>query len=112
MAGLPAAWLLVEWFRGWFLTGFPWLSLGYSQTGTWMAGIAPVLGVYGVSALLLLGAGALVTLVLGTRRERVLAVGRAGADLGRAGVAARRPLDAARRSGDQRGHRAGRHSAG
>src|SRR5665213_1421546 len=74
MAGLPAAWLLVEWFRGWFLTGFPWLSLGYSQTGTWMAGIAPVLGVYGVSALLLLGAGALVTLGLGTRRERVLAV--------------------------------------
>ncbi|HEV2702446.1 MAG TPA: apolipoprotein N-acyltransferase [Steroidobacteraceae bacterium] len=74
MAGLPAAWLLVEWFRGWFLTGFPWLSLGYSQTGTWMAGIAPVLGVYGVSALLLLGAGALVTLGMGTRRERLAAV--------------------------------------
>ncbi|MGC1458039.1 MAG: apolipoprotein N-acyltransferase [Steroidobacteraceae bacterium] len=73
MAGLPAAWLVVEWFRGWFLTGFPWLSLGYSQTGTWMAGMAPVLGVYGVSALLLLGAGALVTLSRGTRREQVLA---------------------------------------
>jgi apolipoprotein N-acyltransferase len=73
MAAVPAAWLLVEWFRGWFLTGFPWLSLGYSQTGTWMAGLAPVLGVYGVSALLLLGAGALVTLVLGARREQVLA---------------------------------------
>ncbi|HEY6458201.1 MAG TPA: apolipoprotein N-acyltransferase [Steroidobacteraceae bacterium] len=73
LAGLPAAWLLVEWFRGWFLTGFPWLSLGYSQTGTWMAGIAPVLGVYGVSALLLLGAGALVGLGLGTRGERALA---------------------------------------
>jgi apolipoprotein N-acyltransferase len=73
MVGLPAAWLLVEWFRGWFLTGFPWLSLGYSQTGTWMAGIAPVLGVYGVSALLLMGAGALLALALGTRRERVLA---------------------------------------
>ena len=73
LAGVPAAWLLVEWFRGWFLTGFPWLSLGYSQTGTWMAGLAPVLGVYGVSALLLLGAGALVTLAWGTRRERLLA---------------------------------------
>ena len=73
LAGLPAAWLLVEWFRGWFLTGFPWLSLGYSQTGTWMAGVAPVLGVYGVSALLLLGAGALLTLVLGRRREQALA---------------------------------------
>ena len=73
MAGLPALWLLVEWLRGWFLTGFPWLSLGYSQTGTWMAGMAPVLGVYGVSALLLLGAGALLTLAMGSRRERVLA---------------------------------------
>ncbi len=73
MAAVPAAWLLVEWFRGWFLTGFPWLSLGYSQTGTWMAALAPVLGVYGVSALLLLGAGAVVTLLLGARRERVLA---------------------------------------
>jgi apolipoprotein N-acyltransferase len=74
MLGLPAAWLLVEWFRGWFLTGFPWLSLGYSQTGTWMAGLAPVLGVYGLSALLLVGAGALVTLVRGTWREQVLAL--------------------------------------
>ena len=74
MAALPAAWLLVEWFRGWFLTGFPWLSLGYSQTGTWLASLAPVLGVYGVSALLLLGAGALVTLLLGGRREQLLAL--------------------------------------
>ncbi len=73
LAGLPAAWLLVEWLRGWLLTGFPWMSLGYSQTGTWMAGLAPVFGVYGLSALLLLGAGALVTLGLGTRRERMLA---------------------------------------
>jgi apolipoprotein N-acyltransferase len=63
----------VEWVRGWFLTGFPWLSLGYSQTGTWMASIAPVLGVYGISALLLVGAGALVTLAMGSRREQRLA---------------------------------------
>jgi apolipoprotein N-acyltransferase len=74
MAAVPAAWLLVEWLRGWFLSGFPWLSLGYSQTGTWMAGLAPVLGVYGVSAALLLGAGAGVTLILGARSERLLAV--------------------------------------
>ncbi len=58
-AGLPAAWLLIEWCRGWMLTGFPWLSLGYSQTDTLLSGYAPVLGVYGISALLLLQAGAL-----------------------------------------------------
>ena len=58
LLGLPAAWLLVEWWRGWFLSGFSWLSLGYSQTDTWLAGFAPVAGVYGISALLLLCAGA------------------------------------------------------
>jgi apolipoprotein N-acyltransferase len=51
LVGLPAAWLLVEWWRGWFLTGFAWLSLGYSQSDTWLAGFAPVVGVYGMSSL-------------------------------------------------------------
>ena len=74
LVALPAAWLLVEWWRGWFLSGFSWLSLGYSQTDTWLAGLAPVAGVYGVSAVLLLCAGALVTLVSGTKWARVSAV--------------------------------------
>src|SRR5438045_6833713 len=71
--GVPAAWLLVEWWRGWFLSGFAWLSLGYSQTDTWLAGFAPVVGVYGISALLLVSAGALVALAGGARRARILA---------------------------------------
>ena len=45
----PLFWALLEWFRGWFLTGFPWLSLGYSQTNSFLSGYASVLGVYGVS---------------------------------------------------------------
>jgi len=73
LVALPAAWLLVEWGRGWFLSGFSWLSLGYSQTDTWLAGLAPVTGVYGVSAALLLSAGALTALVSGTKWVRVSA---------------------------------------
>jgi len=73
LIGVPAAWLLIEWWRGWFLTGFSWLSLGYSQTDTWLASFAPVTGVYGISAVCLLSAGALVTLLQGPRRARIKA---------------------------------------
>ncbi len=55
---LPAAWVLMEWVRGWFLTGFPWLAMGYSQApDSPLAGFAPVLGVYGVSLAVALVAG-------------------------------------------------------
>jgi apolipoprotein N-acyltransferase len=72
---LPAMWTLVEWFRGWFLSGFPWLALGYSQTDTWLAAFAPIGGVYFVSLLVATCAGALLTVLRGTRREQVMALG-------------------------------------
>jgi apolipoprotein N-acyltransferase len=70
---LPATWVLVEWFRGWFLSGFPWLALGYSQLETPLAGYAPVLGVYGVSLAVAVTSGALATVLLGIARERWIA---------------------------------------
>ena len=74
LVGMPAVWLLIEWWRGWFLSGFSWLSLGYSQTDTWLARLAPVLGVYGISLVLLMSAGALVALLRGGTRVRLAAV--------------------------------------
>lgn len=45
-----ALWTLSEWLRAWIFTGFPWLSIGYSQTPpSPLAGYAPVLGIFGVS---------------------------------------------------------------
>ncbi|MGH6884916.1 MAG: apolipoprotein N-acyltransferase, partial [Geminicoccales bacterium] len=68
---LPAGWVLIEWLRGWVLSGFPWLSLGDSQVDSWLGGLAPVLGVYGVTWAVVLSAGALVALFRGTARVQV-----------------------------------------
>jgi apolipoprotein N-acyltransferase len=66
----PAAWVLTEWLRGWFLTGFPWLQLGYSQLDWPLAGLAPCLGVYGVSWGVALSAGLVVKTLGGPGRMR------------------------------------------
>ena len=49
LVGFPVLWVVSEWFRGWFLTGFPWLYLGYAHIDTWIAGWAPIVGVFGLS---------------------------------------------------------------
>ncbi|OQW93989.1 MAG: apolipoprotein N-acyltransferase [Beggiatoa sp. IS2] len=56
---IPASWVLMEWLRGWLFTGFPWLTLGYSQIDSPLRGFAPLLGVYGVSWVTVLIASAL-----------------------------------------------------
>ncbi|SEG61358.1 apolipoprotein N-acyltransferase [Marinobacterium lutimaris] len=57
--GFIALWWLFEWLRSWFLTGFPWLYLGYAWTDSPLKSLAPVTGVWGLTFLtLLMGAGA------------------------------------------------------
>lgn len=71
----PAAWALVEWVRSWILTGFPWMALGYGQIDTPLAGWAPVVGVYGVSFMLVLSTAAIIaTLMAATARGRIIAI--------------------------------------
>lgn len=85
VAGL---WALSEWSRGVFLTGFPWLAVGYSQTPpSPLAGFVPVLGVYGVGGLLMFAA-AVLALPRAERRVPVPALLVVGALLA-AGVALR-----------------------
>lgn len=62
----PAAWVLIEWVRGWAFTGFPWMALGYGQIDNAFAGWAPVLGVYGVSFMLVFSAAAIVVAFVAT----------------------------------------------
>jgi apolipoprotein N-acyltransferase len=70
----PAAWVAVEWFRGWFLTGFPWLSVGYSQVDSPLSGWLPVAGVYGVSFLVVLSSSAFVAALAFAGHARRLAL--------------------------------------
>jgi len=70
----PAAWTFIEWCRGWFLTGLPWLNLGYSQIDAPLRGFAPVTGVYGVSLMVAVSAGLVAALVLSGSRTRFLAL--------------------------------------
>ncbi|MDH3859948.1 MAG: apolipoprotein N-acyltransferase, partial [Gammaproteobacteria bacterium] len=70
---LPLLWFGLEWFKGWFLTGMPWLSLGYSQTDSPLSGFAPLIGVYGISALCLFMSVALF-LLLRDKRYSMLGI--------------------------------------
>ncbi|HEV7606943.1 MAG TPA: apolipoprotein N-acyltransferase [Steroidobacteraceae bacterium] len=71
LVAIPGAWLLIEWFRSWFLSGFGWLALGYAHTDNWLGGLAPVVGQYGLGLLTLVMAGGLVALLLGNLRARI-----------------------------------------
>jgi apolipoprotein N-acyltransferase len=75
LAVAPAVWVVVEWARGWLITGFPWMSLGYSQVDSALAGWAPVLGVYGVSALMVLSTAAILVAIMTRGRQQMIAVG-------------------------------------
>ena len=56
----PAFWVIFEWVRSWLFTGFPWLTVGYSQIDSPLAGLGTVTGIYGVSFAVAISAGALV----------------------------------------------------
>jgi apolipoprotein N-acyltransferase len=55
LIAVPILWALSDWIRSWIFTGFPWLTMGYSQVPhSPLAGFMPIIGVYGVSILVVL----------------------------------------------------------
>jgi len=70
---IPAAWTLLEWLRGWILTGFPWLTAGYAAIDSPLAGYAAIAGVHAVSFSVMASAGLL--WCVATRHSRWLAAG-------------------------------------
>jgi apolipoprotein N-acyltransferase len=70
---VPALWVLAEWVRDWVFTGFPWLTLGYSQAASPLGGFAPLGGVFGLSWLVWLCAGLLLALARADGRAAALA---------------------------------------
>lgn len=69
-----ALWVGQEAFRGWFLTGFPWLYSGYSQLDGPLSGLAPVGGMWLISFCLALTAALLCNLPRLRARKSFLAV--------------------------------------
>ena len=67
----PAIWVFLEWLRGWFLSGFPWMTLGYSQIDSPLAGFAPVIGNYGLSLVLMISASAFLAAILSGGKGRL-----------------------------------------
>ncbi|MEO8102524.1 MAG: apolipoprotein N-acyltransferase [Betaproteobacteria bacterium] len=67
---MPASFVAFEYLRGWVVSGFPWLSIGYSQTPGGMipaplTGYAAITGVYGISWLLAIAVALVVRLTCG-----------------------------------------------
>ncbi len=74
LISMPACWALTEWLRSWVFTGFPWLSIGYSQTDTPLAAYASLGGVFLVSWLTLMLAACVALMYQGQGRERAISV--------------------------------------
>lgn len=59
---LPLLWLGFEWFKSWFLTGFPWLEVGVGQVDSpFVSAFVPIIGAHGVSLIIAMLAAALIS---------------------------------------------------
>lgn len=71
---VPSAWLFAELARATVGTGFPWFSTGYALTAAPITDLAPLVGVYGLGALMMVASGTLVLLFRGRIAARATSV--------------------------------------
>lgn len=64
-----SAWVLIEWLRSWIFTGFPWLLLGHTLIDSPFAGIIPIFGSYGASAVIIVIAVGIIEAVRASSTE-------------------------------------------
>ena len=74
LAVAPNIWIIFEWLRAWFLSGFPWMTLGYSQIDSTLAGFAPLAGVFSVSLMLVTSASAILVSLMSISVRRYIAL--------------------------------------
>ena len=68
---LPACWVVMEWSLTWALSGFPWHPVGNSLINMiYLAQFGDVMGVYGLSFVVIFGNVAILNMVLFFKKER------------------------------------------
>lgn len=70
-----SSWVLTEFLRANLLSGFPWLSIAYSQLDNPLQYYIPIVGFYGLSFIIALCAGLLAISQLITNASRYIAIG-------------------------------------
>lgn len=81
LLGLPGIWMLLELMRGWLFTGFPWISVGYSQVDGPLAGMAGLIGANGIGWVLAAIASLLVMVLMSLLQRDWKSVSHAGLTL-------------------------------
>jgi len=67
----PVLWVTIEILRSHLFTGFPWLIVGSSLSGTGLGGWTPILGSYGSSLIVLMSAGCLNSILNKTKKIEI-----------------------------------------
>lgn len=63
-----------EALRSWLFTGFPWLFIGYSQTGFSLSGVAPLFGIYGLSFIIYANGAVLASSIILSRCKKTISI--------------------------------------